>query len=242
MNLNKIIKEKVVDVGNSHKFTTITGEILSINHNKNTCTVKVPNQFGAGYFELDKVPITLTGNGVVVNNYSIGDKVVVDFVGGSVSAARITGLSYYNYNDIKIANTHFEQDLYLSTESVNLKKLITQEDALLKNAEPLNEYYANVNVNNEYYDYVNDIGKYSKNDIGLTNIDTGASVVLKNNGDILISTGKDSTILIRKNGETIINSSKIYLSSMNGIDIETPNNLNIKCKKFNLEESDNHGL
>lgn len=242
MNLNKIIKEKVVDTGNSHKFTTITGEILSIDHVTNTCTVRVPNQFGAGYFELDKVPITLTGNGVVVNNYSVGDKVIVDFVGGSVSAARITGLSYYSYNDIKIANTHYEQELHLSIESTEFKKLITQEEALLNNTEPLNEYYASVDIDGEYYDFSNNIGKYNKNDIGLTNVNTGSTVILKNNGDILISTGKDATILLKKTGETLINSKKIYLSSINGIDVYTPNDINIKCKKLNVEEGEYYGL
>lgn len=240
MNLNKLIRDKVVTPSQSTKFKTSTGEVLSVDYAKNHATIKIINQYGAGFFELERVPITFHGNGINLTNIYKGDKVIVDFIGGSIASARITGLSYNNYEIFKSNGNHPEQSLSVKNKPVKINKIITQDKLLFEDEESLTDYTNNIDLDKEYQNIVDNIGSYEWEDIGITNPRNKSTIKIKGNGDIEISSNKDSKVTIDNKGNISIFAKDINIESLGDISISTLKNINIKCNK--IEKDINYGF
>lgn len=211
--------------------STAIATIVSVDPSSMLATVKVQNHFGQGTFTLKKVPIVFNDKSFISNTLQSGDKVVVEFVGSSLSSCKIIGLNYTNFNTIREEQRHSLQELNIDIKECEIKTKKHISDLLFSSKEKINDFSKSINIEDEYENIVNyDIGLYGNYDIGITHPFNKNTIKLYEDGTILISNGITNTIKLTNNGEITISGKNININSYNDINITAANNLNLTYK------------
>ncbi|MGL5459832.1 MAG: hypothetical protein ACRDBY_09480 [Cetobacterium sp.] len=216
MNLVKILKDKALEQDKAVNFMTSTGEVLKFDGINNTATIRVDNQFGEGFFDLDNVKIIESGNGVNLANINVGDIVLINYIGNSLSTARIVGVAT---NAIDRAKTlkHTRQMMILNNKKTEIKKVLTQEELLFKYSAPINESLSKRDIEYELALNISMLGDYAKEDMGVTHPSSKATIKWNEDGDIILSSNYNSNITLKADGSISINADKIDFTTSRGI-------------------------
>lgn len=216
MDLKKIIKDNIITPSNSNKNSNCVGTITHINLERMYADVLVKNQFGIGEFNI-KATIQQYGNGINLNNYNVGDQVVLCFMGNSLSSATILGLS----NEYRITSEqkyHYNQEISREVNKVKKKYNLNMMDIISSKEDKLSEFISNYELSSNAGIDIERTGCYRDGDIGITHPENKSTVKIKSNGDIIISSHSDNIIKLTNDGNLIVNAKKIKIYTDEGIE------------------------
>ena len=234
MNIKNLIKDNIVTPEFNQNSSSIIGTIVSIDENRLT-SVEITGR-GGSKFILENIPIVSQGRGIVINNYYIGDKVILDCNSNNLHGAKIVGVYHKNILQPLEDVSHIEQDLNLSVKKESIKNVITQYDMYNFNPVEITDYTKTYNFNTSIAEDFKTFGCYNVHDIGITHPISKATIKCMDDGSILISSGIDTCISISKDGDLTINAKKINIVSNLDINIDTSKEVNVNCKKMNVKE------
>lgn len=100
MSIAQAIKEKVVEPHDRQRFDLITGQVMSYDEETNTATICYKDSKTGGLMTQERVPVELSGLGIIASGPFPGDQVYLSFVNGNQLKPKVvakTDEAYANY-------------------------------------------------------------------------------------------------------------------------------------------------
>lgn len=198
--------QKQVDKQNLQYMQSSTGTILRYDKTSNRADIIYNNPVGDGTVYRGGIPVSNSLGGLTSGGVKPGQECTITFVNGNINAPLITGTNESSYRD----KTCTDQGAYIIDEFVReqvqeVTDFIPMYQAWIS---PTNEWvdkYKNTAIDYSEYDanerartLQSTTDKFSDSEVGLTNLDTKATLKMKDNGDIDIFVTDNVGIRISK--------------------------------------------
>lgn len=247
MNFKEQLIQNVITPNMSNKLSNAIGQVIEYDSNNNVASVFVKSLNGKENYNLDKVPVQLSGSGVHSTPLSYGDMVYIQFNNNSIFQPKIIGFAdeCYQINTMK-------KEKHLRKGS-----LITTQDAIEGDIKPSYKNWLNYKESYDKYisyRYENPVkniselmdkkGHFNNNEVGIYNTKSSAIVKIKDNGVIDIFTSTNIGIRVNPSNKTIEMFGDVSTKSnnwsvlSNNIEIKASENISISSKNIEIS-SDN---
>lgn len=205
-----IVKEtikKQVEQQNFQYMYSTTATILRYYKEYNKADILYNDPVGGGELYRGGVPISNSLGGLTNNGVQVGQKCSIVFVNGNINAPLITGINSSTYS----SKTCTDQGAYIIDESVRESTLedsqeispmysnwLDENNTWMEKYASLSIDYSNIKASSLVRNILIDTEKFSDTEVGLTNLNTKATLKMKDNGDIDIFVADNVGIRISK--------------------------------------------
>lgn len=205
------IKEQYDNRARSSQYICSTGTITDYEPNTNTAAIQYVNP-NDGYSTMIKgsVPVANNLGGLTGSAVQVGSRCSLTFINGNVNAPVITGIIDSTYQD----KTSTDQGAYVVSSYINDVDTTIETTPLIEtlldndNEDPYKYYtdygnFVDVDLDQEMYDLLSNLDKYTNSEQGVTNLETKSNIRLKENGDIDIFVDNNTGIRISPDSNSI---------------------------------------
>lgn len=205
-----IVKETIkrqMEEQNFQYMHSTTATILRYYKEYNQADILYIDPVGGGKIYRGGVPISNSLGGVTNNGVQSNQKCSIVFINGNINAPLITGINSSTYD----SKTCTDQGAYIIDESIRESSQVDLSSTTPMYSDWLDERntwsgkytelstdYADINANNVVRSLLIDTSKFSDTEVGLTHLDTKATLKMKDNGDIDIFVTDNVGIRISK--------------------------------------------
>lgn len=243
MNFKEELMQNVVTPKLSNKLSNAIGQVIEYDSVNNVASVFVNNLNGKESYNLDRVPIQLSGSGVHSAPLSYGDMVYIQFNNNSIFQPKIIGFADECYQlNTKKKQKHLRKGTLISTQ----EKMEGDIEPSYKKWIDFNKSY-DKNIPFRYENPVKDISKmmsskgyFNGKEIGLYNPKSSAIVKIKDDGTIDIFTSTNVGIRVNPNTKCIemfgnsSTKSDNWSVLSNNVEIKATENLSISAKNIDI--------
>ena len=243
MNFKEQLIQNIITPNMSNKLSNAIGQVIEYDSMKNLASVFIKSLNGKENYNLDNVPVQLSGGGVHSTPLSYGDMVYIQFNNNYIFQPKIIGFADECYQ----INTR-KKEKHLRKGS-----LISTQEIIEGDIEP--SYKEWVNYNNSYDKYISyrdedpiknisDLmsqkGYFNNKEVGIYNTKSSAVVKVKDNGVIDIFTSTNVGIRINPLNKTVemfgnsSTKSNNWSVLSNNVEIKASENISISSKNIDI--------
>lgn len=247
MNFKEQLIQNVITPNMSNKLSNAIGQVIEYDSNNNVASVFVKSLNGKENYNLDKVPVQLSGSGVHSAPLSYGDMVYIQFNNNSIFQPKIIGFAdeCYQINTMK-KEKHLRKGSLITTQDVIEGDIKPSYKNWLNYEESYDKYisYRYENPVKNISELMDKKGYFNNNEVGIYNTKSSAIVKIKDNGVIDIFTSTNIGIRVNPSNKTIEMFGDVSTKSnnwsvlSNNIEIKASENISISSKNIEIS-SDN---
>lgn len=207
MGIIKQTLKKQIDNDNLTRLYETIGTILSYDQVHNTCCVNYYNPATNELMYRDNVHVASTMGAIHTSCLLEGQKCVLAFLNGNIYNPILTGIinNFYAFKRNPDQGAYLVDSYISNIEEPNNISPMLNDYILDDNISYQSDLYdySDIDIDKECNHLISNLDKYNKHEHGITNLDTGATIKLKSNGDIDIFIDNNTGISISSSDNSI---------------------------------------
>ena len=205
MDLNRIIKEKVLDRADRPRLRDCIGELIDYNEETRTAKVSISNQIGKGEYILNTVRYLSDSMSSKMAILKKGDLVSIVFEDGMINTAKLVGVikTVRRENQDNHKSSSGEMDILDDSEYEKIDLLSITDGSNMSGALLSFDYQKELIEDEDYQ------SKITENEVGFSNRNYDSIIKIDKRGNIVLSNSIKNKVVLKTDGDIEITARKI---------------------------------